>query len=348
MHWPALKPLPLVLSFTVLFVQIHSVTAPAQGTFPARLDSYFTKILKLTGAERSALLAGKPLAKNLDADPAKEVALFGAIWISAPTARYVTAVKDIENFEKGPGFLATKKISEPARLEDFTQLRLPDDDLADLKSCKVGDCALKLSEETLARVRKEVDFSRSDARAQVEMLMRRLAVDYVNAYREGGNSRLAVYRDGAKPTFVANEFRELVGNMPELAEYLPSTRQYLLDYPKPPARPITSFFYWQEAAFGLKPTIRINHVAIQEGPDATIVASKQLYSSHYFWTALELRALIPDPARGSGFWFVTLNRSRSDGLSGFVGRMIRGKVRESARSGLESALVSTKGRLEAR
>jgi len=212
----------------------------------------------------------------------------------------------------------------------------------------VGDCALKLSEETLARVRKDVDFSRPDVRPQVEMLMRRLAVDYVNAYREGGNSRLAVYRDGAKPTFVANEFRELVGNMPELAEYLPSTRQYLLDYPRPPARPTTSFFYWQEAAFGLKPTIRINHVAIQEGPDATIVASKQLYSSHYFWTALELRALIPDAARGSGFWFVTINRSRSDGLSGFVGRMIRGKVRESARSGLESALVSTKGRLEAR
>jgi hypothetical protein len=78
------------------------------------------------------------------------------------------------------------------------------------------------------------------------------------------------------------------------------------------------------------------------------VAAKQLYSSHYFWTALELRVLVPDPSRGAGFWFVTVNRSRSDGLSGFVGRVIRGKVREAARSGLETGLIATRGYLEAR
>ena len=81
---------------------------------------------------------------------------------------------------------------------------------------------------------------------------------------QGGNSRLAVYRDSDNPTFVANEFRELVNGMPELGEYLPTMRQYLLEYPKPASQPTSSFIYWQEAAFGLKPTIRINHVAIQE------------------------------------------------------------------------------------
>ena len=125
-------------------------------------------------------------------------------------------------------------------------------------------------------------------------------------------------------------------------------RQYLLEYPKPASQPTTSFIYWQEAEFGLKPTIRLSHVAIQEDKDATIVASKQLYSSHYFWTALELRALVPDPSRGTGFWFVNVNRSRSDGLSGFVGRIISGKVREGARKGIESALIAAKKTLEAR
>jgi hypothetical protein len=124
-------------------------------------------------------------------------------------------------------------------------------------------------------------------------------------------------------------------------------QRYLLDYPKPPSRPTTSFIYWQEANFGLKPTLRINHVAIQEGSDATIVASKQLYSSHYFWTALELRVLVPQASRGQGFWLVTINRSRSDGLSGFVGSIIRGRVRESARSGLESGLTAAKQYFEA-
>jgi hypothetical protein len=337
----------LLLAVVVLW-RDAAAPAAAQATFPARLDSYFTKLLKLTAEERKVLLGGAPLAKNLEADPSKEVGVFGAVWIAAPVAKYLAALQDIENFEKGPGFRATKKISEPARIEDFAALLLPDDDVKDLKVCRIGDCELKLSAETLARMRKDVDWSKPDAKAQLERLVRTVAVEYVNAYREGGNSRLAIYRDGSNPTFVANEFRELVAGMPELSEYLPNMRQYLLEYPKPPTRPTTSFFYWQEAEFGLKPTIRINHVAIQEGADATIVASKQLYSSHYFWTALELRALVPDPSRGTGFWFVNVNRSRSDGLTGFVGRMIRGKVREGARKGLESALGFTKKKLEAR
>ena len=79
-----------------------------------------------------------------------------------------------------------------------------------------------------------------------------------------------------------------------------------------------------------------------------VVASKLLYASHYFWPALELRVLVPDPSRGVGFWFVSVSRSRSDGLSGFTGSIIRGRVREAARAGQESALLATKKRLEAR
>lgn len=317
-----------------------------QSGFPARLDAYFTQVLRLSAGERKVLLGGGPLTKNLDTDPNKEVGVFGAVWIAAPKAGYVAAVQDIENFERGAGFRATKRVSEPARIEDFAELVLPDDDVKDLRVCKVGDCEIKVSAEMLARLRKEVDFSKPDAKAQLERFVRRLAVEFVNAYRAGGNRELAVYRDRTNPTFVANEFRELVAGMPELTEYLPDMRTYLLEYPKPTARASASFIYWQEAQFGLKPTIRISHVAIQEDKDATIVASKQLYSSHYFWTALELRALVPDPSRGQGFWFVTVGRSRSDGLSGFLGRVIRGKVREGARQGIETALIATKRRLE--
>ena len=320
----------------------------AQAAFPPRLDEYFTKVLKLTPDERTRLLAGAPVSRNIDADPSKEVAIFGAIWVAAPVATYIAALQDIENFEKGQGFRATKKIGEPARVEDFAALTLPPDDVKDLRSCQVGDCELKLSEAALLRVRKEVDWSKPDAKAQLERLVRVMGAEYVNAYRKGGNAELAVYRDSDRPTFVANEFREMVNGMPELSQYLTDMRQYLLDYPKPMAKPTVSFIYWQEAEFGLKPTIRISHVAIQEEKDATIVASKQLYSSHYFWTALELRVLVPDPARGTGFWFVNVNRSRSDGLSGFVGRIIRGKVRDGAKKGLESALVGAKKKLEAR
>ncbi len=323
-----------------------SVPALAQGAFPARLDTYFTSVLKLSPEERANLLSGEVVTRHLDGDPSKEVGVFGATWISAPVDRYVALARDIENFEKGTGFRATTKVSSPAKIADFAKLELSKEDVDDLRSCEVGDCELKLGADALARMRKEVDWSRPDAKAQAEALMRRLAVEYVDAYRQGGNSRLAVYRDAKQPTFVADEFRGLVEGTPELVLYLPDLRRYLLEFPTRATRPTTSFIYWQEVQFGLKPTIRISHVAIQESTEGTIVASKQLYSSHYFWTALELRVLVRDPSRGPGFWFVNINRSRSDGLTGFTGRVVRGKAREGAINGMRAALTSVKRKLE--
>jgi hypothetical protein len=72
-----------------------------------------------------------------------------------------------------------------------------------------------------------------------------------------------------------------------------------------------------------------------------------LYASHYFWSAIQLRVLIPDPARGAGFWFITINRSRSDGLAGFTGFFVRPRVRGEVEDGALAALRATKARLEA-
>ena len=94
--------------------------------------------------------------------------MLGAIWVKAPAARYVAAVTDIERFERGENFRVTKKISTPPRLEDFAELRLPPEDVADLKSCRVGSCEIKLGENALARMRKEIDWSKKSATADAE------------------------------------------------------------------------------------------------------------------------------------------------------------------------------------
>ena len=314
---------------------------------PARLESYLTSTVRVTAAERQRLRAGRPVTKLLDGDDTKEVGVFGAIWIDAPLRRYVEMVKDIESFERGGAFKVTRRVSSPPRLDDFAQLRLPAEDVDDLRSCRVGDCEVKLGEQALQRFRTEVNWNGPDPRAAADALMRQLALEYVNGYLEGGNDRLAVYRDNSRPTFVAQEFRSMVDDMPELTTYMPDLRRYLLEYPKVQIPEATSFQYWQETEFGLKPTIRISHLTIRDGPDDAVVASKMLYASHYFWTGLELRALLPDPARGPGFWFVTVNRSRSDGLSGFTGMFVRRRVRSEVLDGTLAGLQSTKRMLEA-
>jgi hypothetical protein len=334
-----------------ILLSVPPVSAPprpaaqAASTLPPRIDSYVTRHVKLTPEERAQLAAGEPVTRMLDTGLDHEVAVFGAVWIAAPVAKYVAALKDIEQFEKGGNFLATKRISDPPRLEDFAAMRLPPEDLADLRTCKVGDCEIKLGETALGRLRGEIDWRQPTAGAQAEALVRRLAFEYVEGYLAGGNARLAAYRDSDRPTFAGKEFASMTERLPELTEHLPELKAYLLGFPAKTLPGSTSLLYWQEAKFGLKPTIRVNHLIIDEQPTRVAVANKMLYASHYFWTALELRVLVPETARG-GFWFVSVNRSRSDGLTGFTGSLIRGKVRDEAEKGMEAALAITRSRME--
>ena len=216
-------------AFVVALLLVATVPAgTSQSTgvrFPSLLDHYFKNAVRLTAEEQKQIAAGQAVTKLLDTDESKEVAVFGAIWINAPIRRYVDAVTDIENFERGGGFKVTKRISSPPQLADFAQLQLPQGDLADLRTCRVGDCELKLSEQALNRFRTQIDWDAPDANASANRLMRQLAFEYVTRYLDGGTDSLAVYRDNRRPTFVAQEFRSMVDSMPELTTYMPNIRK---------------------------------------------------------------------------------------------------------------------------
>ena len=318
----------------------------SKSSFPPLLDAYLTNQVHLTPAERKSLLSNVPVTKLLEADPSKEVSVFGAVWIDAAPLDYVRLIEDIERFESGGRFRITKRINAPPRLDDFALLRLPEGDLKALRTCRAGDCALKLGEPALERLRTAIDWKKPTAAAQVEEHIRQLVFEYVSEYVSGGNDRLAVYRDSERPTFVATEFKSMIDRMPELDQHLTELKAYLLGYPRQILPNATSFLYWQEVEFGLKPTIRVNHVVIDNRPEGTAIASKMIYASHYFWTALDLRVLVPDPARGRGFWFVNVSRSRLDGLSGFGAQRIRSRVQSDVQKALATALKATRDRLE--
>jgi hypothetical protein len=86
----------------------------------------------------------------------------------------------------------------------------------------------------------------------------------------------------------------MIGRASALPDVLPELRRYLLDYPNGRIADGDSFFYWEKVAFGLKPTIRVNHAVIYrgrtQGHDVGVVAIKQLYATHYFQTALDCRS----------------------------------------------------------
>ena len=79
------------------------------------------------------------------------------------------------------------------------------------------------------------------------------------------------------------------------------------------------------------------------------VAIKQLYATHYFYTALDVSVCVDDGSAPStpGFYLLTLKGSQQEGLTGVKGSMLRKVVVDKTRSSLESALASIKRTLEA-
>lgn len=108
--------------------------------------------------------------------------------------------------------------------------------MKDLRRCKPGDCDVKLSAKGLQAFRTQVRWRTLSEKADADAAFRRLAFEYVNGCREGGNARLAVYRDGDDPVFVANEFRSMIERAPSLAR-MPDLLKYLLEYPSSPSPP---------------------------------------------------------------------------------------------------------------
>jgi hypothetical protein len=309
------------------------------------LDLLLRSRLGLTPSQVAAVREGRPVAVALPSSVDREIQVGGAVHVGAPADRLTALLQDVERLETGHGFLQTKRLSDPPRLADFKDLQLPADDIAALRKCRPGDCSVKLGKgafDLLARI----DWTASDVTAKVNDLTRATALTYIDAYRKGGNAELAIYLDSKRPQFIATEFAGLMARAQVWPEVLRPLYEYLLTYPATSAPTnSTGFFYWSMAEFGLKPVLRLNHVVVfptghPAGP-YSVVAVKQLYASHYFQTALEIRAVVSDEGQSaSGSTLVIVNMARSDGLTGLFGGLVKSKARSGSREGLERALAA--------
>jgi hypothetical protein len=311
------------------------------------VDQFLTTRFAFTPAQVAASRRGVAVAVLLGSAVDREVAIGGAVRVQVSAERLFALLQDVERLESGPGFLRTRRLDDPPRLEDFADLTLPPGDVADLRKCQPGDCQVKLGQGAFDML-KRIDWKAPDAAARVNALARRTSLQYVEAYRKGGNSELAVYLDTDHPQFIATEFAEMVGRTRLWPDALRPLADFLLGYPKAP-RPegMRDFFYWSIAEFGLKPVVRLNQaVCYSTGrPSGTMhaVAIKQLYASHYFHSALEIRTVVNDSSTpGPGTCLVVLNIARSDGFTGLFGGAVKSKVRNASRSAVERALAAIK------
>jgi len=350
---PTVAPAFLLTSFAaVLATAIVAPHASVEAQPQTSAAQLLVQRFGFTPDQVASVNTGTAVALVLPSRVDREIAVAGAIFVHATAARLVSVIQDVERLETGGGFIATKRLSEPPRLGDFGGFQLPAADVEALRDCRPGRCDLKLGQGGFDQL-VQIDWAASDAAARVNALARQAALAYVLAYRKAGNRGLAVYLDSDRPQFIAGEFAQMIGRVDRWPDVLTPLARYLGGYPMAVRPRLTSdFFYWSLAEFGLKPVFRINHVVVH-GTGRTsgllhVVAVKQLYASHYFHTALEVRAVVSDGRpSGKGVYLVVLNMARSDGLTGLFGGLIKPRARNGSRDGLERALVAIRRTAEA-
>ena len=161
-----------------------------------------------------------------------------------------------------------------------------------------------------------------------------------------------MYVDKPTPTDVSKQFAYMLSYSKALPTYLPDFYQYLLTYPQAKPANVENSFYWAKVKFGLKPTLRVVHVLTMQGsrsdPIAYAIAEKQLYSSHYFETALDLAFCVRDTGdpKQPGFFLIMVMGSEQAGLTGPKGAIVRKAAVGRSVSNLQNALTTIKKTLE--
>lgn len=233
-------------------------------------------------------------------------------------------------------------------------MTLPAEDVEALRTCRPGDCELKLSAAAMTRISNQVNWSSPNAVGEANEVARGMILDLVRNYEANGNDALGDYDDGDDPVTVADELRALLPSADLLPAPVPALIEYLEDYPHGRPAGAEDFFYWSIVDFGLKPTLRVNHVTTYPVSDrssskvAYVIAIKQIYASHYLRSALELRFLVDDerhPGR-QGFFLASIARSRIDGMTGITGSLLRPIVNRRARNAIRRYLEHIKRQVE--
>lgn len=336
----------LILSLSVCASGLFArASGPAQTRNTA--SAYLVGRMGFDERDIRTIESGRPVARTVDGRSAEDIGVVGAIRIPASPTSLLNKLRDIVAFEKSPSVLQIGLFSATPTLGDVKALTLDADDISALSSCMPGSCDLQLPDGLIKRFRSEVNWRAPRAADTATAMMRQHLVDLVTAYRSSGNDGLGRYDDGRPAVQVAEEFR-LLGFAHDLPTPLPALASYLTDYPRAPLRGAEEYFYWSRVDFGLKTTIRVNHLTIYPITDRRdglryVAATKQLYASHYFSTALELRFLVSDPARpDDGFILLLVTKSRIRGLTGIVGGTVRLVVKGRAARSMERHLEHTK------
>lgn len=340
------------LALRAVLLLVIMASLPSFSQTRSEVQNFFRNNIGLIDDEIAAIRSGKPIVKALPSRTPAEVFLFGAVYIHAAPESYVEFTHDFDRLRKVSSYLALGVFSHPPQLLDLTGFALDDDDIEALKNCKPGNCMVQMPASSMEYFQRAIDWSAPDANQQVNDLLHKGALEQLLQYQREGNQALGIYHDKRNPTDVPQQFAYILSYSKALPERLPDFYRYLLSYPKDKPSNIEDAFYWAKVKFGLKPTLRMVQLITMRGSPgdavAYAIAEKQLYSSHYFETALDLSfcVRVGEDASEPGFYLIMEMGSEQAGMTGVKGSIVRKAAIGRSLSHLHNALTSIKTTLE--
>jgi hypothetical protein len=237
--------LPVVLLLLLSVIKADSLDEPYK---------FFREFAGLNEQQIAAIRSGKAVAKVIESPTPDEVYVFGSVYVEATPESYLKLASDIDALRKLPSYLAIQSFSDPPKLSDLEGFTLDEQDITELKNCKIGHCQLQLPTEAIEDFQQSIEWSAPDVADRVNRRAQQLALQALQEYMQGGNTALGAYRDKKHPAAVAETFASLIGRFEALPVYLPELNEYLLDYPRAKSENVQAGFYWEKVNFGLKPT----------------------------------------------------------------------------------------------
>jgi hypothetical protein len=310
---------------------------------------FFQPSLKLRVDDRRQLDRGEPIASIVESEPS-EVAVFAAVPIDIDGDRLVAWIRRIEALKKSSHVLAIGRFSDPPRIEDLATLSLDEDDVSAIRSCKPGDCSLKLTESEMAELQRVAAGAGQDGEPMLQQAFRAMVLQRVNAYLAGGLAVLPPYADhGGGEASTAANFASVLSHSVFLSEHVPGFAEHLGRYPEAPMQEVESFVYWSKERLARKPIISATHVSIvrsmdDQMPDA-LVTGEQIFATHYINASLGVTAIIRGEA-GAHNYLAYLNRSKVDVLGGMFSGLVRKVMERRLRTEALDVLRELRRRLE--
>lgn len=339
----------IVLKFSWILILL--VLPVAQAHSQPSTDT-FREFLKhrigLSEEELAALNRGQVVVKPLGVEDKREVAVVGIFRIQASTETVLQAFHISTKYKNNSIVLESGSFSRHPVLDNLKGLTLEVQDIEDLKHCVIGKCNLKLSANMISRFQRQLPGNSSGYAKDTTRLFRKLLLDYVRSYVTQGDVALIEYHDQRRPISVHKEQEDLFRRMSYIEDFVPEFRRYFEEFPNSRLSHVESSIEWTKLKFSLKPTIVITHLSTyfpRENRTKQIVSiAKQIYADHYFDSSLTLTAVIgfPKNERSQDTYFLYIQCTRADALSGPLQKLRRGMVEDEIVKNLMQFLQHTR------